>query len=103
MDTDAFQLLLDQLAETVPKVEAVRKLSVTDDASWHRATRLNWHHFEPVYLPGYSPDSNPVERLWLRLTADWFWDFTASTHTALRTPPKPLTSVRFGNKLRQPF
>jgi transposase len=38
---------------------------------------LHWHHFEPTYLPPYSPDFNPIERLWLRLKADWFWDFIA--------------------------
>jgi transposase len=30
-----------------------------------------------MYLPAYSPDFNPIERLWLRLKADWFWDFIA--------------------------
>jgi transposase len=79
VDTDVFQCFLDQLAETVPKVAAVRQLFIMDNASWHKATRLNWHHFEPVYLPGYSPDFNPIERLWLRLKADWFWDFIART------------------------
>lgn len=83
VDTDVFQFFLDQLAETVPKVEGVRQLLVMDNASWHKATRLNWHHFEPAYLPGYSPDFNPIERLWLRLKADWFWDFIAAPHTAL--------------------
>ncbi len=42
--------------------------------------RLRWHHFEPIYLSAYSPDLNPIERLWLRLKADWFWDFI--THCA---------------------
>jgi len=28
-------------------------------------SRLNWHHFRPVYL----------EHLWLRLITDWFWRF----------------------------
>ncbi|MFN9409062.1 MAG: transposase, partial [Akkermansiaceae bacterium] len=23
-----------------------------------------WHHIEPVYLPPYSPDFNPIERIW---------------------------------------
>jgi len=36
-----------------------------------------------VYLPGYSPDYNPIERLWLRLKADWFWDFIAPTQAEL--------------------
>jgi transposase len=28
--------------------------------------------FEVRFLPGYSPDFNPIERLWLRLKADFF-------------------------------
>lgn len=83
VDTDVFQFFLDHLAETVPKVEGLRQLLILDNASWHKAARLNWHHFEPVYLPGYSPDFNPIERLWLRLKADWFWDFIAHTHAEL--------------------
>lgn len=83
VDTDVFQFFLDHLAETVPKVEGLRQLLILDNASWHKAARLNWHHFEPVYLPGYSPDFNPIERLWLRLKADWFWDFIAHTHAQL--------------------
>ncbi len=79
VDTDVFQFFLDQLAETVPKVEGLRRLFIMDNASWHKVKRLNWHHFTPKYLPGYSPDFNPIERLWLRLKADWFWDFIART------------------------
>jgi transposase len=79
VDTDVFQFFLDQLAETGPKIAGVRQLLVMDNASWHKAARLKWHHFEPVYLPGYAPDFNPIERLWLRLKADWFWDFIART------------------------
>src|SRR4029077_18593717 len=41
--------------------------------------RLNWHHFEVHYLPGYSPDFNPIERLWLRLKVDFFSDFIAKS------------------------
>ena len=67
----------------MPKQEGIRQLLVMDNASWHKAARLHWHHFEPAYLPGYSPDYNPIERLWLRLKADWFWDFIARTDTEL--------------------
>src|SRR5882724_11086355 len=35
--------------------------------------------FQPQFLPGYSPDFNPIARLWLRLKTDWFWDFFART------------------------
>jgi transposase len=61
----------------VPQRAGVRPILIIDNASWHKAARLNWHHFEPWYLPGYSPDFNPLERLRLRLKADWFWDYIA--------------------------
>ena len=52
---------------------------IVDNASWHKSQRLNWHHFEVHYLPGYSPNFNPIERLWLRLKADFFSDFIAKS------------------------
>jgi len=83
VDTDVFQFFLDEMAKAIPKVEGKRQLLVMDNASWHKAARLNWHHFEPTFLPAYSPDFNPIERLWLRLKADWFWDFIAHTEQEL--------------------
>jgi len=83
VDTDAFQLFLDQLADAVPRQPGKRQVLIVDNASWHKAQRLNWHHFEPRYLPAYSPDLNPIERLWLRMKADWFADFLAKTPQAL--------------------
>jgi len=83
VDTDVFQFYLDQMAQAVPKEPDKRQMLVMDNASWHKASRLNWHHFEPLYLPAYSPDFNPIERLWLRLKADWFWDFIARTEEQL--------------------
>ena len=77
MDTEVFQVYLDELAKAVPKSEGQRQRLIMDNASWHKSAQLNWHHFEPTYLPPYSPDFNPIERLWLRLKADWFWDFIA--------------------------
>ena len=77
VDTDVFQFFLDQLAKAVPAQAGLRQVLILDNASWHKAARLHWHHFEPKFLPGYSPDFNPIERLWLRLKADWFWDFIA--------------------------
>lgn len=83
VDTDVFQFFLDEFAQAVPKKEGRRQLLIMDNASWHKAAHLNWHHFQPVYLPPYSPDFNPIERLWLRLKADWFWDFFARTDQEL--------------------
>lgn len=79
VDTDVFQFFLQEMARAVPKKEGVRQILVLDNASWHESARLDWHHFEPKFLPGYLPDFNPIERLWLRLKADWFWDFIART------------------------
>ena len=83
VDTDVFQCFLDEFAKAAPAKEGVRQIFILDNASWHKSSRLNWHHFEPKFLPGYSPDFNPIERLWLRLKADWFWDFIARTQEAL--------------------
>jgi hypothetical protein len=79
VDTDVFQCSLDHLAETIPPDPEKRRILILDNASWHKAARLDWHHFEGKFLPGYSPDFNPIERLWLRLKADYFSDFIART------------------------
>ena len=83
VDTDVFQCFLDEFAKTVPKKEGIRQIVILDNASWHKSDRLHWHHFEPKFLPSYSPDFNPIERLWLRLKADWFWDFIAKSQDEL--------------------
>jgi len=83
VDTDVFQCFLDEFAKAIPQKEGLRQLLILDNASWHKSKQLNWHHFEPKFLPGYSPDFNPIERLWLRLKADWFWDYIARTPEAL--------------------
>lgn len=79
VDSAVFQCWLDELAKTVPAKEGVKRLLVLDNASWHKAKALHWHHFEPLFLPPYSPDFNPIERLWLRLKADFFTDWIART------------------------
>jgi hypothetical protein len=78
VDKNVFQIFLDHMAQAVPKNDR-RQLLILDNASWHRSAQLNWHHFEPIFLPAYSPDFNPIKRLRLRLKADWFWDFFART------------------------
>jgi transposase len=79
VDADVFQCFLDRLAEAIPPDPTKRRILILDNASWHKAKRLNWHHFECKFLPAYSPDFNPIERLWLRLKADYFTDFIAHT------------------------
>ena len=83
VDSDVFQYYLDHLAKEIPPEGSKRRLIIVDNASWHKAQKLCWHHFEVHFLPGYSPDFNPIERLWLRLKADFFSDFIAKSPAEL--------------------
>jgi transposase len=81
-DTEVFNCFL-QHANADVKLERKRNLLIMDNASWHKAKRLAWGNFEPIYLPAYSPNLNPIERLWLTLKAEWFCDFVAKDKQAL--------------------
>jgi transposase len=69
VDRDVFQYYLDCLAEST---DGRRVVLVLDNATWHRSKMLNWHHIEPMYLPPYSPDLNPIERLWAYIKDNYF-------------------------------
>ncbi len=81
-DTEIFQVFLDHANADVTR-ERPRNLLIMDNASWHKSKSLDFGAFEPVFLPAYSPDLNPIERLWLILKAEWFTDFVAKTREAL--------------------
>lgn len=62
VNTDSMNLFLQQMS-----VELVDKkaLLVLDCAGWHRSNDLIIpDNIEIIYLPPYSPELNPVERLW---------------------------------------
>jgi alkanesulfonate monooxygenase SsuD/methylene tetrahydromethanopterin reductase-like flavin-dependent oxidoreductase (luciferase family) len=63
-DKEVFQAFLDTFAQEVPQQEGKEIVLVLDNASWHKAKSLHWHHIKPFYLSAYSPDFNPIERLW---------------------------------------
>ena len=83
-DSQTFQVFLDTLAQENPPVAGRRAILVLDNASWHKVKRLNWHHFQPEYLPPRSPDLNAIERLWLRMKADWFNGWIAKNAAQLQ-------------------
>ena len=56
---EANQLILACQLEVSPK-PGTRLVLVLDNASWYKVKSLNWHHIEPMYLPPYSPDLNPI-------------------------------------------
>jgi transposase len=81
-DTEVFQVFLDHANQDL-KLERKRNLIICDNATWHKAKSLHWGAFEPVFLPPYSPDLNPIERLWLLIKAEWFTGFIAKDHEQL--------------------
>ena len=62
-NTEAMQQFLDRFAATIGEDEHI--VMVLDQAGWHdcgRAQRAGEHHARA--LPPYSPELNPVERVW---------------------------------------
>jgi hypothetical protein len=41
VDTDVFQYYLDYLAKEIPPLDSKRRLLIVDNASWHKAQRVN--------------------------------------------------------------
>jgi len=72
LNTAVVQTFLDQLSATIPRRTHV--VLVWDGAGYHSASRMLVvpGNITPVTLPPYSPELNPVERLWLYLREhDW--------------------------------
>src|SRR5579863_4475646 len=66
LDTEAMSLFLAELSQAVaPGTHAV---VLMDEAGWHIADDLIVPaNLSLVFLPPYSPELNPIERLWLYL------------------------------------
>lgn len=82
-NTEVFQAFLDLLAKEQPHLEGEKIYLIMDNATWHKAKILNWHHIIPTYLPPYSPDFNPIERLWLFLKQQYLAGFITNDGEAL--------------------
>lgn len=74
-DTAIFQAFLDTMAKEVPQENGKRVVLILDNASWHKSKSLHWHHIEAKFLPPYSPDFNPIERLWQHLKSHYLAGF----------------------------
>jgi transposase len=81
-DADVFQVFLDEAAESIAPTRK-RNVLILDNATWHKRKKLNWHFFEPFYLPPYSPDFNPIERIWLIMKAEHFPNIHCRNKAAL--------------------
>jgi putative transposase len=69
LNTALFQLWLDHFAQAFPDSFT---LLVLDHGAFHKAKALQWPaNVAPVFLPPYSPELNPIERLWRDLKDQW--------------------------------
>lgn len=82
-DKDVFQAFLDTFAQEVPHQENKEIILVLDNASWHKAKGIDWHHIKPFYLSPYSPDFNPIERLWQHIKSHHLAGFTTDEGSIL--------------------
>lgn len=81
-DRDVFQVFLNEAATSITPTKK-RNILILDNASWHKGKKLNWHFFEPLYLPPYSPDLNPIEKIWLIMKAEHFSQLHCRNKSAL--------------------
>jgi transposase len=66
MRVESFQALVDELSKFIGKDQSVRL--ITDGAAAHRSKRIKLEeHYTIEHLPAYSPELNPVERLFKEL------------------------------------
>ena len=62
VNTEMMNIFLDYFRRAIPEH---RVLLVMDQAGWHKSKSLKIpENVEIVHLPPYSPELNPVERLW---------------------------------------
>jgi len=71
LNHNCFQEFLNGFAQ---KYSDYFNLIIMDNGSFHKALLLDWHdHVMPIYLPAYSPELNPIERLWEHTKKDLKW------------------------------
>ena len=62
LNSDCFQVFLDRFAEAFPRSH---NILVLDNGQFHKAKKLSIPAgVQLKFLPPYSPELNPVERLW---------------------------------------
>ena len=62
VDTECMNVFLSEMSKNLKDKEAI---CVMDGAGWHKSKALIVpKNIEIIYLPPYSPELNPVEKLW---------------------------------------
>lgn len=70
-DTETFQAFLTEANDTI-QLKRPKNVMILDNASWHKNKTLDFFGWQPKFLPPYSPDFNPIERIWNIMKARWF-------------------------------
>jgi transposase len=81
-DTVTFQAFLDHADKSV-QFQRTTNILILDNASRHRRKSTHWHGWQPKYLPPYSPDLNPIERIWNTMKARWFNNYVCKDEDQL--------------------
>jgi transposase len=65
VNVTTFNIALAHFAKAVGASETRRILLVLDGAGWHKSRDVEWPTgVHPIFLPPYSPELQPAERLW---------------------------------------
>ena len=71
LDSDCFQLFLDEFSQAYPHWLNVVQL---DNGAFHKAQKLKIpDNIILLFQPAYSPDTNPIERVWQHLKKQSSW------------------------------
>ena len=71
LHTDTCQLFVDAFAQAFPDSLNILLL---DNRGAHTAQRIRWPaNVQPVWLPPYCPELNPIERVWRDVKDDLAW------------------------------
>ena len=74
---DSFQCFLNAANQEISKQSDKQDYIVLDNASWHKVKSIDWGRFKVLFLPPYSPDMNPIDRIWGYLKQNYFNGFCA--------------------------
>lgn len=65
VNTATFNIALAHFANAVGASETKRIILVIDGAGWHKSADVVWPiGVHPLFLPAYSPELQPAEKLW---------------------------------------
>lgn len=63
VDGEVVQYFIDKLSRKLPTNKVF--VMLIDNAAYHRTDELSWPtNIIPFFLPPYSPELNPIERVW---------------------------------------